>query len=162
VDIDTTGKVWLAKIPDHKLAHLGKARVIYIGPKGQALLRPFLKSRSVHAFLFSPKDTMREKASRATTHRRANQQPTPRVTDRTLGDRYTHYSLNKAVFRACVQADVPPWSPYQLRHNAATEVRKKYGLEAAAIILGHSAPDTTLIYAENDQAKAIRVALEMG
>ena len=30
------------------------------------------------------------------------------------------------------------WSPNQLRHAAATEVRKQFGLEAAQIILGHS------------------------
>lgn len=87
---------------------------------------------------------------------------TPRATDRTLGDRDTHYSLNKAVFRACIRAAVPPWNPYRLRHSCATTVRKKYGLEAASIILGHSTLSTTQVYVESDQAKAIRVALEIG
>jgi integrase len=54
------------------------------------------------------------------------------------------------------------WSPNQLRHAAATEVRKQFGLEAAQIILGHSAADVTQVYAERDLAKGIHVAKMIG
>ena len=47
------------------------------------------------------------------------------------------------------------WHPNQLRHSAATEVRKRFGLEAAQTVLGHSKADVTQIYAERDLAKAI-------
>jgi integrase len=46
------------------------------------------------------------------------------------------------------------WHPHQLRHNAATRLRKEFGLEVARIILGHTSDVTTLIYAERDAAKA--------
>jgi len=54
------------------------------------------------------------------------------------------------------------WHPHQLRHTRATEIRKRYDVEAAQVILGHSKPDTTLIYAERDLAKACVVMKEIG
>jgi integrase len=49
-----------------------------------------------------------------------------------------------------------------LRHTAATLLRARYGLEAAQSLLGHSRPDTTLIYAERDLARARAIAAEIG
>jgi hypothetical protein len=54
------------------------------------------------------------------------------------------------------------WSPNQLRHSAATEIRRLYGLEAAATVLGHAKADVTQIYAERDYTLAARVAREVG
>lgn len=48
------------------------------------------------------------------------------------------------------------WSPNQLRHTAATEIRAAFGLKAAQVVLGHSNAITTEIYAEADLAKVIR------
>ena len=41
----------------------------------------------------------------------------------------------------CVKAGVEPWSPNQLRHAGGTEIRAKYGLETAKIVLGAVAAD---------------------
>ena len=54
------------------------------------------------------------------------------------------------------------WHPNQLRHTAATEVRRRFGLEAAQVLLGHSKADVTQMYAERDDALAERVAREVG
>lgn len=54
------------------------------------------------------------------------------------------------------------WAPNQLRHTRATEVRKRYGLEAAQVILGHAAASVTQIYAERDAEKAREVARSSG
>jgi integrase len=61
-----------------------------------------------------------------------------------------------------MRAKVAHWSPYQLRHLYATQVRAKYGLEAAQVALGHKTADVTQIYAERDKALAIKIAKEMG
>lgn len=66
------------------------------------------------------------------------------------------------IHRACKAAKVPQWSPNQLRHSRATEVRKVYGLEAAQVTLGHATADVTQVYAERDRELARRVALESG
>jgi integrase len=54
------------------------------------------------------------------------------------------------------------WHPNQLRHAHATEVRERFGLEAAQVALGHSRADVTQVYAERDQTLAERVSLELG
>ncbi|MBL8815481.1 MAG: hypothetical protein JNL58_05595 [Planctomyces sp.] len=54
------------------------------------------------------------------------------------------------------------WSPNRLRHNAATELRKRFGLEAARTVLGHTEADTTLFYAEVDWDTARRVIGAVG
>ena len=54
------------------------------------------------------------------------------------------------------------WSPNQLRHSAATEVRKKFGLEAAQVTLGHATADVSQIYAERDMAKAREAMRQVG
>jgi site-specific recombinase XerC len=54
------------------------------------------------------------------------------------------------------------WSPNQLRHAAATAIRRKFGLEAAQVILGHSELSTTQVYAERDLTRAAAVIKEIG
>ena len=62
----------------------------------------------------------------------------------------------------CRRLKVPHWHPNQLRHNAATAIRAKYGIEQAGVILGHANIETTLIYAERDLEAAKRMAAEIG
>jgi integrase len=54
------------------------------------------------------------------------------------------------------------WTPHQLRHAAATAIRKEYGIERAQIILGHSSAFTTEIYAEADREQARAVVGAIG
>jgi len=53
--------------------------------------------------------------------------------------------------------------PYQLRHTAATLIRREFGLEAAQLALGHaSATITDAVYAERDAGKVIEVMRRVG
>ena len=54
------------------------------------------------------------------------------------------------------------WSPNQLRHTAATVIRREFGLEAAQVVLGHSQANVTQVYAERDLAKGLEVARQIG
>jgi len=78
------------------------------------------------------------------------------------GEVYTVDAYRRAIARACKKAGVPSWHPHQLRHNAATFLRKEFGLETARIILGHRSAAITTIYAEADQQKAIEAMLKVG
>jgi integrase len=50
-----------------------------------------------------------------------------------------------------------------LRHNAATLLRREFGLEAAQLALGHaSAQITDAVYAERDRAKVIEIMRKIG
>lgn len=107
-------------------------------------------------------------------------------------DRYIKDSYNRAIQRGCEAAFGMPkelryipkktpepekkrlqqlasawraeycWSPNQLRHSAATKIRKQFGLEAAQVALGHSEANVTQIYAERDMTLASEVMRKIG
>ncbi|MEM1026656.1 MAG: site-specific integrase [Planctomycetota bacterium] len=55
------------------------------------------------------------------------------------------------------------WTPHRLRHSAATNLRKQFGLETAALILGHSsAVVTDQTYAERDLGVILKAAQAAG
>jgi integrase len=108
------------------------------------------------------------------------------------GDCYTVASYGQAIRKACenvfgmpqefrnVSMKLPParrdelkknarawreehcWSPNQLRHTAATEIRREFGIEAAQNTLGHSSPAVTLIYAERSLEQVREVMEKLG
>ena len=73
-----------------------------------------------------------------------------------------HIGLVRAIHRACDKAGIDRWGPNRLRHAAATEVRKEFGLEGAQIILGHASADVSQVYAERDIAKGLEIARKIG
>lgn len=156
-DLDRSGPVWLAKVRG-KSEHHGYGRTLYFGPRAQAVLKPFLLSRGPGEFMFSPKSAITERNVDATTRRRPHQWTPERKTARTVNDCYDTGSYRKAIARLCDDAEVPRWHPHQLRHNAATSLRKEFGLEAARLFLGHTSADMTQIYTDLDVAKIRDIA----
>ena len=163
VDFDTTGKVWTAELREHKTAYHGRIRTIYFGPRAQAVVGEFLPGRAVDAYLFSPRAGGAERSAvGAKSHRRPGQPQTPRKTKRRVGDHYTTTTYRRAISRGCEAAKVHVWTPHQLRHSAATMLRKEFGVEAAQLMLGHAKADVTQLYAEVNRAKAVEVAAKIG
>lgn len=119
--------------------------------------------------------------NRAGSNRRRRPQRNP-------GERYTTQSYGVAIARACALAFPHPeldgiraamltaeqrvelktwnkahrWAPNQLRHTAATRVRREFDLDSAKTILRHSSTAITEVYAENDRSKAIEVTRKIG
>jgi integrase len=54
------------------------------------------------------------------------------------------------------------WHPHQLRHNAATRIRRERGLDAARAILGHHSLAVTQVYAELDNGLAAETIRQLG
>lgn len=52
--------------------------------------------------------------------------------------------------------------PHQLRHTAATRLRKEFGIEAAQVMLGHKTIRITELYAEKNLDAARKIAAEVG
>jgi integrase len=167
-DIDRTGEVWTAEIRDHKTSYRNKKRFLYFGPKSQAILQKYL-DRKPEAFLFSPAEAETIRRSELSKNRKTplscgNKPGTnkKRSPQKTVGNCYTVDSYRRSIHYACKKAGVEVWSPNRLRHSAATEVRSKFGLDAASALLGHSDLAITTTYAELDAQKAKSVALEIG
>jgi integrase len=112
--------------------------------------------------LFSPAREREERFARWRRARKSKVPPSQRnrrkaAPARAPSAEYYAHALNNAIRVACGKAGVSVWHANQLRHGFATEVRPRYGLEAAQVRLGHSRADTTEIYAERDLALAVRV-----
>lgn len=182
--VDRSKEVWLIRLEKHKTAYRGRERVIYVGPLAQAILAKYLL-RAGDAACFSPieseKQRLQAKHDARVTPMSCGNRPgsnrtrTPRRAPRAAFDTSSYAHSIKG---ACKRAFPPPklltddakakwhsdhsWSPNQLRHNTATAVRAKFGIEAASIILGHSDSNITLVYAEEDKSKAVSIAKAIG
>jgi integrase len=166
-DLERCGKAWTFTPHTHKMEHRDRPRVIFLGPKAQDVVRPFLKA-DPDAYVFSPKEAEAERnaAKRAgrtspMTPSQARRRP-KRNRKRAPGNRYTPTTYRKCVTRACETENVDPFTPNQLRHSAATRIRKEYDLETARAVLGQASAVVTEIYAEIDHTRASRVAAESG
>ncbi|MCC7419381.1 MAG: site-specific integrase [Planctomycetaceae bacterium] len=164
-DLNMTGPIWEFVPESHKTEHHGRRRVIFIGPRGQTILQEILQS-DLQAYLFSPREA-RDDFDAKRRLRSQTQRHTPRVAPEVRrqwrpGEHYNEHSYRTAIHRACDRAGVPRWNPNQLRHNAATFLRREFGIEAARTILGHASAVTTEIYAEIDHDKARAIIGRVG
>jgi integrase len=165
-DLDTSGRVWLYRPRGHKTEHTGRERLVYLGPRAQEVLRPWLRT-DLDEYLFQPREAEAERQAERRRDRKSKVSPSQ--VDRSKpgarrkpGDHYPPLSYYVAVRRACEAAGVPRWCPNRLRHNAATALRREFGLDVAQVVLGHASPDTTLIYAEADRQRAAEAMLRIG
>lgn len=71
-------------------------------------------------------------------------------------------SYRRAIQTACLKVGVARWHPHQLRHSAATEIRKRFGIEASRVILGHEDLRATQIYAEEDRNRGVEIMRQIG
>ncbi|MDA0659356.1 MAG: site-specific integrase [Planctomycetota bacterium] len=165
-DIDGTGDVWVYRPSHHKTQYRGKLREVAIGPRAQEVLRPYLL-RAPENYCFAPTESVAQSRRDKRLARKSKVQPSQvdrsrRKPKRKPGTKYDTASYRRAIHRACTKAGVPQWSPNQLRHTMATEVRRQFGLEAAQVALGHSRADVTQIYAEKNLLLATEVAAKIG
>lgn len=186
-DVDRSGRLWVYVPPRHKTELHGKARLVVIGPRAQAVLAPYLL-RGADEFCFRPAESERRRLAERHARRRTplscgnrpgtNRRRRPR---RVPGDCYDTRAYARAIRRAVAQANrellarhvaaggraedaprLPVWSPNRLRHTAATAIRRAFGLEAAQVVLGHARADVTQVYAERDLQRAFDVMERIG
>lgn len=191
-DLTEGDPVWSYRPSSHKNSWRGRERVIVLGPQAQAVVREFLKEdasrylfspRDVVAELHAAREARRR------TKRKPSEMRSRRPgAGQAHAPHYDRRSYRQAICRACDRAFPHPalskikpkeltadqrvefkewrtrhrWSPLQLRHTAATQIRTRFGLEAAQIVLGHAKADVTQVYAERDLVKAQIVMAEIG
>jgi integrase len=165
-EIDRSDTIWVFRPTRHKTLERGRSRAIAIGPRAQAVLTPWLRANPGE-FLFQPREARQTQDAERRKGRKSPMTPSQRARKplahpkRPPRSRYSRWSYNTAIARACDRAGIPQWAPNQLRHAAATRIRALYDLESAQVVLGHAKMCTTLIYAERHlgQAKAIAAAV---
>jgi integrase len=173
-DIDVSDpEVWQYRPQRFKSEHHNeegdpdKDRVVFIGPRCQEVLKPFMATAKM-GYLFSPLRSEESRNDQRKANRKSPMTPSqakrkPRGRERSpIRDHYDVASYRRAIRRACLKAGITPWSPHGLRHSTATAIRKRFDVEAASVVLGHSDLHTIAIYAEKDHSLARRVMAEVG
>jgi integrase len=184
-DIDRSKEIWHYTPGHHKTSYRQIERIVSIGPRGQEILRPFLL-RPAEAYCFSPIESEKYRRAKLTEARETppshgnsvgtNRKENPQVQP---GNCYDSESYRKAITHAIRAANkaiseqakqqgikdpelIPDWTPYRMRHTAATKVRKEMGYETAGATLGHTNMSATEIYAERNQGLADEAARRLG
>jgi integrase len=139
--IERVGQLWRYEPHNHKNAHRGQRRVVWIGPRGQDILGPLLAGLANSSPVFG---YVRESGG----ERR--------------GITVNHY--RSRVASACRAAGVTPWHPHQLRHNRATELQRRYESdEAVRLGIGDTPEVARQVYVDDPaDAVAKRIAQETG
>jgi integrase len=165
-DIEKSGEVWVYSPERHKTEHHEKTREVLLGPRAREVLRPWLEAET-EGYFFSPAKATAEYREQRRLRRKTPVQPSQQHRRKSRprkqpGDHYTVGSYRRAIQVACVKAGIPKWHPHQLRHTAATEIRKQFGIEATRIILGHEDVRTAQIYAEEDRSRGVEIMRRIG
>ena len=148
--------IWLYRLASHKTQKkTGKKRILPLNATEQALIAPYLEGKKPADSVFSPKTAMLER------------NPSKKVNHR-VGDFYNKDSYRTAVLRAIEKANrqlsvdqrIPKWTPYELRHSAASAISVELGGEAATSQLGHTSQTTTAIYLHREIEKLTKLAVQ--
>jgi integrase len=185
-DIDMSGEMWVFEPHSHKNRWRGHRRLVPLGPRSRAIIRPFL-DRPLDAYLFSPQEAEQWRNGNRVSHsstdrktpiypselRRREKQKRARRNQKAIRAKRTRYdtdSYRRAIEYGIKKANkqlnddqkLPHWHPNQLRRRFATEVRKKFGVEAAQVGLGHARTNVVEVYAEKNLGLAIEIATKVG
>lgn len=136
-DIDRKKNVWCYKPAKHKTQHHKKRRQIFIGPKAQAVLTPFL-DREATAFCFSPSESKDIQKVARTAKRVTPANTGCKVGDkkkrwpkRASGERFTTATYRRAITRGCEVAFGMPKELRRARRNEQPDEKATRLVKAA-------------------------------
>lgn len=136
-DIEATGPVWLYRPGRHKTAHHGRSLTKAIPEPIQAIVRAAMDARPEGPLFL----TVHDNPFRRDTYTNA-----------------VHRGVEKA---RAAHVPVPKWSPNKLRHAILTDIRDRFGIEAAQAYAGHARPEMTAHYTRETEALLRRIAAEL-
>jgi integrase len=145
LDRHSDPELWLYQLKKHKTkSKIKKKRkkIIPLSKIEQELLAPYLVGKNPDQAAFSPRTAHQERHDGK----------------RTVPEKYSEF-YNKDSYRNAVgyaidkgnktlpeAEQIPYWTPYQIRHTAATAMDSEVGFEEAQTLLDHERPDTTARY----------------
>jgi len=176
--IDRAETIWAHRPPQHKLLHHGLSREIPLGLAAQAILRPWLDwaddeycFRPFEAYQWWQKNRTRSMVRKTKIYQNEIKRATAKhrkMPKRKFLPHYNRISYRQAIQHAIAKArknhpdaEIPRWSPYDLRHLSITRVQDELGWEAAQAHAGHTSPTTTQAYAHKAEQRLLRIAREV-
>ena len=169
-DIDRTrgNGLWYYIPAHHKTERYVGEKPMPLGRPEQELLAPLLEGRTAEQAIFSPAQAQAERNAERRANRKTKFTPSQKRRDtaraahpKQYREFYDKHTYNRAVAYAIAKANrhlqegeepIPKWSPYALRHAAATETSRTAGKDKAKALLAHRSIRTTEIYDHSDLA----------
>ena len=155
-------ELWCYSPQEHKNSHRGDPRMIYIKPHFIALMKslrkPLWDEDAVWCQRGVGKSAGYSGMISADSYARAIEGAQKRYNEGRLGIKQGGRTDKKELATTTTKRiPMAHWTPLQIRHTYATQVRRTHGLEGAQAVLGHSTLDATQIYAEkrDDLARSV-------
>lgn len=142
-DIDTTGPVWVYRPARHKTDYLQHERLVMIGARAQAVLRPLLKTTDPERPLFPSRGCPIHKG-------------------RGRGEPLTATGYSQAIQTAALKAGLTGFHGYLCRHATRMRISRTASDETARAVLGQRSLDISLKYGELDADLAREAARKLG
>ena len=176
IDRNTDPDIWLYRLSRHKTEKKTKKKrkkVLALSKLEQELIAPYLEGKEPTAAVFSPKTAMEERRAEQRAKRKSKLTPSQRERDRIRAAKPSKYrefydkdSYRQAFLHAIEKANrqlpdgekIPHWTPYQIRHRAATAMELEFGIDEAQTLLDHATPDTTQRYSHARVQKLKKLA----
>jgi len=163
IDRTTDPDLWLYRLASHKTKKKTKQKkVIPLGKPEQDLIAPYLVGKLPEQAVFSPKTAVGERKAVQKANRKTKIPPSQSARMEASAAKPARYKecYNKDSYRQAVKyavrkankmlpddEQIPDWTPYQIRHTAATAMEQAEGLDEAQALLDHSSADMTKRYA---------------
>ena len=158
-DIDRKAEFWIFRPKSHKTAWKGVEREIPLVGEARTVIENYL-NRKADSYCFSPAESMAWHRAKQSSERKGHGSYKKPVESpkKVAGDHYEAGSFRQAIARAAKLANVPHWTPYQIRHLVGTTVAESLQLESSKALLGHQDLRTTQIYSQTTTKMAIEAA----
>ena len=166
IDRPRDTELWYYVPKTHKTEQYIGQKPIPLGKPEQDLLAPYLERKMPEEAVFSPRTAQAERHAEQRANRKTKITPSQAARDRRraknpadrIGEFYDSSAYRQAVEYAIEKGNrrlpdgekIPHWTPYQLRHTAATETSRIAGKEKAKALLAHRSVQTTEIYDHSD------------
>lgn len=135
-DIDRATTPWIYRPAHHKNEWRNKPRAIAIGPKAREILMRHQDTEYPFSPVAAVAERMADLRARAVAPSRQDRKDPHAV--RVPRDHWDTSGYTNTIYAACDRAGIPHWSANRIRHAFATQVRRKFGIDATRAVLGHS------------------------
>jgi integrase len=137
MDVDQSKSIWKYRPSSHKTEHHDRERIIFIGPKAQDVLQPYLL-RPRDAYCFSPSESAKQRREVRHESRKtpmscgntpgSNCKPAPK---RQPKNKYTKDAYNRAIQRGCEAAFCMPHELRRIPKKTPKDEKKRLQRRAA-------------------------------
>ena len=163
IDRNADSDLWFYHLASHKTKKKTKQKkVVPLGKPEQDLMAPYLVGKSPGQAVFSPRTAMEERRTQQKANRKTKMTPSQAARTEASAakpsryrefydkDSYRQsikYAVQKANKNLPAEEQITDWTPYAVRHTAATMMELEAGLDEAQALLDHSSADMTRRYA---------------